>query len=299
MRFSVWPSTGQSLGDFMDVATHAAGSGWDGIWVADHFLPSSGSQDVPVLECWTLLAGLAVSVPRVRLGSLVTGNTYRHPAVLANMVATVDHLSGGRVVLGLGAAWQENEHVAYGIDFFDTRRRLSRLEEACAIVRCLFDDHRSTFDGRYYRLIDAPMEPKPLQSRLPLLIGGGGERVTLRIAARWADEWNTWGTPDEVRAKGAVLDRHCEEMGRDPAEIGRSAQVLVELQATAEPLRRSMPIVRVNAGEMQEILQAYAEAGVGEFIVPDWNLGKGQERRDALDRFLTEAAAPFRASTHA
>jgi F420-dependent oxidoreductase-like protein len=294
VRFSVWPSTAQSCPEFLDAASHAAASGWDGIWVADHFMPSSEPLDAPVLECWAMLAGLATSVPRVRLGSLVSGNTYRHPAVLANMVATIDQLSGGRVVLGLGAGWQENEHDTYGIDFFDTPGRLSRLDEACVVIRQLLDEQRGNFEGRHYHLIDAPMAPKPLQAKLPLLVGGGGERITLRIVARWADEWNTWGTPDVLATKGRVLDAHCEDLGRDPTEIARSAQVIVDLEGTGQPFTRPMPVVRAGVEEMQHLLQAYAEVGVGEFIVPDWNLGKGSERRDALDRFLTEVAAPFR-----
>ncbi len=298
MRFSVWPSTAQSWEDFHDAAAHAARTGWDGVWAADHFMAPTSSVDRPMLECFTALSALAASVPRLRIGSLVAGNTYRHPAVLANMVATLDHVSGGRVVLGLGAGWQENEHAAYGIEFYDVPGRLARLDEACAVVRHLFDDKRSDFEGRFYTLADAPLEPKPVQPHLPLLIGGGGERVTLRIAARWADEWNTWGHPDVLAAKGAVLERHCESIGRDPAEIARSAQVLVDLEGTVQtydmPHRRAYPTASGGASELQDVLLAYEEANVGEFIVPDWNLGTGTARRDLMDRFMEEVAAPFR-----
>ncbi len=294
MRFSVWPTTSQKLDDFMEVAGHAAGSGWDGIWVADHFMSAAEPVDTPMLECFTTLAALAVNVPRVRIGSLVAGNTYRHPAVLANMAATVDQLSGGRLVLGLGAGWQHNEHQAYGIDLPGVPERLARLEEACAVVRQLFDRPRGDFAGRYYQLTDAPMEPKAARAHLPLLIGGGGERITLGIVARWADEWNTWGTPDVLAAKGAVLDRHCQQAGRDPSTISRSAQVLVDLDGHGEQWRRPMPMVRGGVAELQELLGGYVDAGVDELIVPDWNLGTGTRRRDALDRFLDEVAAPFR-----
>ncbi len=295
MRFSVWPSSGQSLPDLFDVATYAAQNGWDGLWVADHFMPSAGPMDRPVLECWTVLAALAVSVPRIRLGSLVSCNSYRHPAVLANMAATVDQLSGGRLVLGLGAGWQTNEHVAYGIELCDAPTRLARLGEACAVIRQLVYERRGNYPGRHYQLLDAPMEPKPLQARLPLLVGGGGERVTLRLAARWADEWNTWGTPDVLAAKGSVLDRHCEEIGRDPADLERSAQVIVDLDGRGAP-GGWPPTVRAGIQEMQEILHAYVEAGVSEFVLPDWNLGTGSARSEALDRFLFEVALPFRES---
>jgi F420-dependent oxidoreductase-like protein len=294
MRVSIWPTTTQSWEDLHDAASHAAATGWDGVWVADHFMPNTSSADGPILECFTVLAGLATTVPRVRLGSLVAGNTYRHPAVLANMASALDRTSGGRMVLGLGAGWQENEHRAYGIEFFDVRGRLARLEEACAVVRGLLDGDRATFAGRYYTLSDAPLQPKPVQARLPLLIGGGGEKVTLRIAARWADEWNTWGPPDHLAAKSRVLDDHCEAVGRDPKEIVRSAQVVVDLDHTGQPFDRPMPAVSGSVAQLQEVMGAYGEAGVGEFILPDWNLGTGSARRDIMDRFLSEVAAPFR-----
>lgn len=298
MRFSLWPSTSQSWEDFHDAATYAGETGWDGLYAADHFMSAAEPVDRPMLECFTVLSAVAASVPRLRLGSLVAGNTYRHPAVLAKVAATLDQVSGGRLVLGLGAGWQENEHIAYGIEFFDVSGRLARLDEACAVVRHLLDDPRGDFQGRFYTLADAPAEPKPVQAHLPLLIGGGGERVTLRIAARWADEWNTWGLPDVLAAKGAVLERHCEAIGRDPAGIARSAQVLVDLPgATSEsqmPHRRAYPTASGSAAELQDVLHGYEAAGVGEFIVPDWNLGTGPARREAMDRFMAEVAAPFR-----
>jgi F420-dependent oxidoreductase-like protein len=293
MRFSIWPTTSQPWDKVVDVASHAAETGWDGIWVADHFMPPVEPAEGPLLECWSVLAGLATCVPRLRLGSLVTGNTYRHPAVLANIAATVDNLSGGRLVLGIGAGWQENEHRAYGIEYSDVPGRLARLDEACAVLRGLLTTPRTNFEGRYYNLVDAPMEPKPVQEHLPLLVGGSGEKVTLRIVAKWADEWNTWGVPEVLQAKGAVLGRHCEALGRDPSAIARSAQVIVNLDATATtPMR--MPSVDGSAAEMQDMLGRYEQAGVDEFILPDWNLGTGAARRDVMDRFLGEVAAPFR-----
>lgn len=296
MRFSLWPSSSQTWADLQDAASHAAETGWDGVWLADHFMPNTTSGEGPVLECFTVLAGLATTIPRVRLGSLVAGNTYRHPAVLAKAAATLDHLSGGRAVLGLGAGWQENEHRAYGIELPDVKGRLGRLEEACEVLRRLLDDERTSFTGRYYRLVDAPLQPKPVQAHLPLLVGGGGERVTLRIAARWADEWNTWGTPDHLAAKAQVLDRHCEAVGRDPREITRSAQVIVYLDARGQQVDRPMPKVSGSVAQLQDLMGAYREAGVGEFILPDWNLGTGSARRELMDRFLTEVAGPFRGS---
>lgn len=294
VRFSLWPTTAQSFDDLRDAAAHAAATGWDGVWLADHFMPSTPSADGPLLECFSVLASLATCVPRVRLGPLVASITYRHPAVIANMITAIDHASGGRAVLGLGSGWQENEHLAYGLDFYNVRGRLERLEEACAVVRHLLDDDRTDFDGRFYALTNAPMQPKPVQAHLPLLVGGGGEKLTLRIAARWADEWNTWGTPDVIAHKCEVLDRHCEAIGRDPSEIVRSAQVVVDLDRAGKPFHRPMPFVAGGVSELQDLLGRYAEAGVSEFILPDWNLGTGTGRRDMMDRFISEVAAPFR-----
>lgn len=300
MRFSIWPRLSQPWDDVLDACRHAEASGWDGAWVADHFMPNAAEVDDPVDECWTTLAALAASVPRIRLGALVSGNTYRHPAVLANMAATTDRISGGRLVLGLGAGWQVNEHEAYGIPLPPVPERLARLEEACQVVTGLLRQRRTTIEGTHYQLRDAPLEPKPLQSPLPLLIGGGGEKVTLRIAARYADEWNTWGLPDLLRHKMAVLDRHCEEQGRDPATISRSAQAILVMSDDADVLARAraasspMPMLVGTPSEVRDVVAAYAEAGVDELIVPDRTLGSPERRREAMDRFLAEVAADFR-----
>ena len=305
MRFSVWPRPQQSWTTLLALAEQAESTGWDGIWFADHFMPNADDEAGrpladPVLECLTGLAGLAVAVPRLRLGSLVCGNTYRHPAVLAKQAATVDHLSGGRLVLGMGAGWQVNEHRAYGIDFFTVGQRLDRLEEACEVLHSLFHEERTTFQGHYYQLVDAPLEPKP-ERPLPLLIGGGGEKRTLRIAARWADEWNVWGTPDILRHKGEVLERHCVAIGRDPDEIVRSCQALLFLSEDQSYLDkvRSRDIGRAaiigTAAELQEVVAEYADAGVDELIVPDFNLSIA-ERADVIDRFMADVITPLSSS---
>jgi F420-dependent oxidoreductase-like protein len=303
MRFSVWPNSGQPWDDVLALTRHAEETGWDGVWIADHFMPNGADASGPMHECWATLAGLAAAVPRLRLGALVAGNTYRHPAVLAKTVTTIDHISGGRVVLGLGAGWQENEHAAYGIDFFDTPTRLRRLEETCEIVKRLTTEERTTFAGEHYRLQDAPLEPKPLQSPMPLLVGGGGEKVTLRIAARWADEWNVWGTPETLTQKGEVLARHCEKIGRDPGEIAHSAQALLFLSDDESWLRQrreamtgGMATMIGTPAELTDLVGRYAEAGVDELIVPDFTLGSGARKLETYDRFLTEVAAPHRDS---
>jgi F420-dependent oxidoreductase-like protein len=300
MRFSVWPNPTQPFEDVREIARHAEATGWDGLWLADHFMPDAEDTSVPWPESWTTLAGLAASVPRIRLGTLVTGNTYRHPAVLAKMAATVDHISGGRVVLGLGAGWQENEHRQYGIEFGTIRERLARLEEACQVVKRLYTEKSASFSGRYYQLEAASLEPKPVQSPLPLLIGGGGEKVTLRITARYADEWNVWGEVATLRHKNAVLDGHCAEAGRDPKAIRRSAVALLFLSddaAFVENMQKrdiGRPKIVGNADQVREIVAAYRDVGVDELIVPDFTLGPMAQKKATLDRFIQEVAAPLR-----
>ena len=182
-------------------------------------MPLQGDTHGPIYEAWELLAAWSGATTHVRLGTLVTGNTYRHPAVLANMVATLDHVSEGRSMLGLGAAWHEAEHAMYGIPFYTVPERLGRMDEAAKAIRMLLDLPVATMAGRYYRLNEAVCAPKPLQARLPLLIGGGGERRTLRTVARYADFWHGHGPPDVFAHKMEVLRRHCAEVGRDPDDI--------------------------------------------------------------------------------
>jgi F420-dependent oxidoreductase-like protein len=255
---------------------------------------------VPFSESWTTLAGIAAAVPRIRIGPLVTGNTYRHPAVLAKMAATVDHLSGGRLVLGLGAGWQENEHRQYGIPFYTVRERLERLSEAAELIQLLFANETTTWKGKHYALENAVLEPKPVQKPLPLLIGGGGEKVTLRIAARFADEWNVWGDVERLRHKMAILDGYCAELGRDPRTIQRSAVALLFLtddRAQAEKLRSrplGRPAIIGNADEVREVVRAYREAGVDELVVPDFTLGPREQKLATLERFIREVASPLR-----
>jgi len=258
-------------------------------------MPNAEDTSTPWPEAWTTLAALAPQVPDIRLGTLVTGNTYRHPAVLAKMAATVDHISGGRLVLGIGSGWQENEHQQYGIEFGTVRQRLDRLEEACAMIKSLFNEPSANFAGHYYSLKEATLEPKPLQPNLPLMVGGGGEKVTLRITARYADEWNVWGTVDTLIHKMKILDQHCEDIGRDPKEIQRSAVALLFLSdddkfigQIRETVDRAM--IAGNLAEVQDTVKAYQEAGVDELLVPDFTLGQGQQKIDTLDTFINDIA---------
>jgi F420-dependent oxidoreductase-like protein len=296
MRFAYWPTSEQPWEQILASSRHVEAAGWDGLWFADHFMSGYGDDLAPWNECWTVLAALAAAVPRVRLGPLVTGNTYRHPAVLAKMAATVDEISGGRVVLGLGAGWQENEHHAYGLEFGTVRSRLDRLEEACAVIQGLFRDERTDFAGEHYTLTGAPLSPKPVNGTMPILIGGGGEQRTLRIAARYADEWNIWGTPELLATKGAVLDQRCAEIDRDPSTIERSAVALLFLSDDEAFLSRfrdvelPRPAIVGTPAEVAEIVVAYAEAGVDELIIPDFNLRDPSMRHEVLDQFIREVA---------
>ncbi len=300
MRFSVWPGPMQSWESVLALARRAEETGWDGVWFADHFMPNRDDPRGDTLECWATIAALAVAVPRVRLGTLVCGNTYRHPAVLANQAATVDVVCGGRFTLGIGAGWQRNEHDRYGIPFPSTRERLERLDEACQVIKLLTTTERADFSGRHYALDGAPLEPKPVQDPLPLLVGGGGEKVTLRIAAEHAAAWNTWGNPDVMRHKVEVLEGHCEDLGRDPSTIQRSANAFVHLRddhAEVDRLRASVPTSRSivgTASELTDMMGAYRAAGIDEFIVPDFHLDDDRQRAELYDRFIEEVAAPLR-----
>lgn len=233
-------------------------------WTFDHFYAvvgagrttTMGSGSGPVFEGWTMLAALSGIVHRVRLGILVTGNTHRHPAVLANMAATLDVASGGRLEIGLGTGWAEAEHAAYGMALPPWKERFDRLEETCAILDSLLTKEVTDFDGRYYRLRDARCDPKPLQRpRPPIVIGGIGERRTLRVAARWADQWNLpGGDPDVLRHKREVLHGYCADIGRDPGEI----EVSIKMKADGDP------------AEFADLAARYREAGA-EHVIAQFN----------------------------
>ncbi len=296
MRFSFWPNPTQPFSDLLELVQHADDTGWDGVWFADHFMPNAEDTSTPWAEAWTTLSALGALTKRVRLGTLVTGNTYRHPAVLAKMAATLDHITGGRVVLGLGSGWQENEHRQYGLPFYTVAERLARLDEACQVIKLLLHDQRSQFEGRFYTLTDATLEPKPVQHPLPLMIGGGGEKVTLKITAKHADEWNVWGDPTILRQKMTILDAHCADVDRDPADIQRSAVALLfmsEDNAFLEQMLNSdiqQPHLVGTPAEIHEIMDEYEQAGVNEFILPDFTLGSKEQKLKTMDTFLKEVA---------
>jgi F420-dependent oxidoreductase-like protein len=301
MRFGIWPSPAWSWEETLELASHCERTGWDGVYFADHFMPNAEApEDGDTIECWSVLAALAASVPRVRLAPLVTSVTYRHPAVLANIAAATDRISGGRLTLGIGAGWQLNEHAAYGLALGPVKERLDRFEEACEILVSLLREARTNFSGGYYEVKDAPNQPAPVQPRLPLLIGGKGEKRMLGIVARFADEWNCWSTPDVLAHKSGVLKRFCDEEGRDFDQIHVSTQAMVWLSDDSDRVkswREKLPAEGSVIGSPEEVATTMAEfrdAGADEFILPAFNLGDRSRRLETCDMFIEQVAADLR-----
>ncbi len=272
--------------ELKEVWKEAEALGFDTLWTNDHLLPSVGPSDGPNLEAWTLLAAMATVTARVQIGTMVSSNTFRDPAVLAKMATTVDHLSNGRLILGIGFGWFEREHQAYGIPFPATPVRAKELEEALQVITKLWAaDPTVSFKGQYYTLVDAPFMPKPLQRpHPPIMIGGIGEKLTLPLVARYAQMWNIPNLPPaEVAEKNKVLVQQCQKIGRNCGEIERSyltplylkadpSEVQGLLERIAELRKVSVEKVResVLVGDPEAIrqqLQTYIDAGVTHFII--------------------------------
>jgi F420-dependent oxidoreductase-like protein len=270
IRFGILtPGWNTSWQDLRTVWQQAEQLGFDSAWVPDHVLAISGAETGPALDSWMLLAALAGETSRMRIGCLVTANTFRYPAVLAKMATTVDHLSNGRLALGLGAAWHEREHQAYGIPFYTAKERAERLGEAAALIRLLWSEEPANFQGKYYQLDNAPFAPRPVQKpHPPIVIGGAGPKWTLPIVARFADIWNVgYTSPKAVADLNQVIDRHCQDIGRDPKEIERS--LFARLALTTEPVDPSQEDSRTMRGTPKQIveqLQQFREAGITHFI---------------------------------
>ncbi len=225
---------------FLAAAQYADELGYDSIWTWDHLYAIFGDPDQPVVEGYTAIAGLAQSTESAELGLLVGANTFRNPGVVAKSVVTIDHISGGRAILGLGGAWFELEHTAFGIDFgTGFGQRLDWMDEATAALRSLLDGETvSSGDGARYAFDGLRLNPIPFRDRLPIMIGGSGEKKTLRTVARYADQWNAFGSPSTLAAKDAVLLRHCAEVGRDPGEIERTVGAKIVIRATESAARQ-------------------------------------------------------------
>lgn len=301
--FSVWPSPERSWSEVASLARHVDDGTWHCLWYADHFMPNTEDGSVvdgPVHEVWSVLSAVGAITSTVRIGSLVSPTTVRHPALLANTAATIDRITEGRLTLGLGAGWQVNEHRAYGIPLLENKDRVDRFEEAFRVVRSLLTEERTSFAGRHFTFDDAPCQPRPVQDPLPLMVGTGGPRMS-RLTVELADEWNTWGDPSVAGEKSAIIDRACERAGRDPSSLWRSVQALfflVDDEATASRIRASAPSDRTVAGGPSVIADAvarYRQLGFDEIIFPDFTLGADPDQRRAnYERLSREVLDQFR-----
>jgi F420-dependent oxidoreductase-like protein len=265
----------------VELAQSAEAAGFDAVTLMDHIhqIATVGPEELPILEAYTTLGAIAARTSRIRLATLVSGVTYRNPALLAKMVTTLDVVSKGRAILGIGAAWNESEHRAYGFEFPPIGERMDRLDEALTICRLMFTEERASFQGRHHRVDGAINSPRPIQPGGPrILIGGGGERRTLRLVARHGDMSHWWGSLEELKHKDEVLRRHCEAEGRDPAAIVRtvgSPVLLVEDGRRAQelvarvPRRRLASMTPMTLHAAADYLRAYIDAGFTGFTFDD------------------------------
>lgn len=272
---------------FAGAARRADELGFDSIWTWDHIYAIFGNQDQPILEGYTALAGLAAGTSDAELGLLVGANTFRNPGLVAKMMVTIDDISGGRAILGLGGAWFEPEHQAFGIDFgTGFGQRLDWMDEATAAIRALLDGDRVTSTGAgRYEFDDLKLNPVPARRRMPIMIGGSGERKTLRTVAKYADQWNAFGSPETLSHKDSVLRRHCDDVGRDPGEIERTVGAKIIIRDSEDAAQdRLSEIMEHNETPMSaiaddetfwvgtpamitETMLAYREVGFHTFLV--------------------------------
>ena len=265
---NAWP-------DMLSVWQEVEQLGFDTAWVFDHFLPIFSDPTGPCMEGWTSLAALAMATSQIRLGVMVSGNTYRNPGVLAKIATTVDIISRGRLILGMGGGWFEREHAAFGIPFPGIGERLGRLEESLTVIKQLWSQDTISYTGRYYQLDDAPFLPKPIQQpHPPILVGASGERVALGIVARHADMWNSFGPPALFRHKIVKLGEHCQRIGRDPDTIEKSVLVTGMFAP----------------GEAHEQVADYVDAGVTHIIFSV----EAEQDREAIRAFARDVMPAFR-----
>lgn len=257
--------------------------GFDSLWVCDHFMQPS-RPDGPYFEGWTLLAGLAAVTDRARIGVLVSSNTFRHPALLAKEAMTVDHLSNGRLEVGLGAGWYLPEHQKYGIEFPETPELVGRFREAVEIIDLMLRQEVTTYNGRYYQINEAPMRPLPVQKPRPPIMVGAKKPKMLELAARYADTWNSsGGSVEEMRERNEILNEACDRVGRDPSTIVRSLYGWASVMP-------DVPWQSVDA--FQDVVGRYTEAGINEFIIDQPPPGQF----DVLERVATEVIPGLRSN---
>ena len=319
LGFQVW-SQYVSWPELMAIGHDIDELGFDDLWSNDHFFPQAaagvgalGQLDGPVIEGWSILFGWAGLTSRARLGCLVSGGGYRNPGLLVKMATALDHASNGRAALGLGAGWFEREHHAFGFEFPPLGQRLDRMGEAAAICRGLLDGSSVTYDGQWFSAVDARNDPPPLQARLPIAIGGSGEKRTLRIVAEYADIWNAdQDDPESFRRRSEILDEHCRAVGRDPRSIERTAglpapcirptreeavqALTATLQHQAMPREAALRMASGSpfAGPVEMVvagLRRYRDAGLGA-VMFDWPAPFDRPTLEAL-------ASPVRAALDA
>jgi F420-dependent oxidoreductase-like protein len=280
--------------------------GYDSAWLNDHFIPSRGDKESPHFESWTLLSALATQTKRVRLGLLVSGNTYRHPAVLAKMATTVDYISQGRLNFGIGAGWEEYEHKAYGIPFYTSRERAKRLDEALQLITLLWGDGKPSFDGKYYQLHEAEFQPQPLQKpHPPIVVGGRGKQWILPIVARYADEWNApvQLSPADLKEGLSIIRAECARIGRDPCVQNVSiflpivtisniplAETATRLGARVLAGSVASNVLTGSPESIKQQIQAYRDAGATRVIITT----RPGINHDMMRRFAAEIMPAFR-----
>ncbi|MCY4087151.1 MAG: LLM class flavin-dependent oxidoreductase [Actinomycetia bacterium] len=262
--------------------------GFDSVWNCDHFNRPSDPEG-PYYEAWTLLAALATHTERIRIGVLVSSNTFRHPALLAQSAVTVDHVSSGRLELGFGGGWYEPEHERFGIEFPGPGNLRRRYREAVQIVDSLLRGETTTFAGRFYELDSAYLRPAPVQKPRPPLMLAAHKPLMLRVCAEYADAWNSYGTVDEMRLRNETLDEHCADLGRDPTEIWRSFYGW-----SARMTDQGLPDPWSSCSAFEEVVGRYRAVGINEFIIdlprPEQFGVMEQVARDVLPRLRAEAS---------
>jgi F420-dependent oxidoreductase-like protein len=293
--------------DLVKIWKEAEALGFDSAWNFDHFIPIRGNQDGPCLEAWTSLAALAAHTSKIRIGTLVNGNTYRNPALIAKMATTVDHISGGRLYLGMGAAWFEPEHVAYGFPFYTAKERADRLGEALQVIKKLWTEEHPTLDGKFYTLKSAPFSPPPVQQpHPPIVIGGKGKKWIMPLVGRYADGWNVpiGVTPAGIRSRLEIVRKECARVGRTNCDIEVSAFLIlysitdVPLAGTAlrlgarliEDARVSQAMLAGSPKEITDKIQTYVDAGATHIVMniqPPYDV-------ELLRRFAKEVMPNFR-----
>ena len=285
------PDTGRSFGiqtlqtctwpELRQQWTSIESWGFDSLWLPDHFVPTARPEG-PFLEAWTLLSALAMATERVRLGVLVSSNTFRHPAMLAKQAVTVDHISNGRLELGIGAGWFVWEHERYGLDFPPTKELVDRYEEAVTLLDTYLRNDVSSFNGQHYTLDEAPNRPAPIQRPRPPLVLGAHGRRTIGIAGRYADTWNSRGTPAEIRERNARLDDAASAAGRDPTSIKRSLLYVVAQMPEEQPWD--------SVEAFHDFIGRFSDAGMADFILQP----PPPERFDIVERVAYEVIPELR-----